>query len=199
MLNLYERLGGKDLQREAPEKKKSDDLQGEPQEAEKSKHKKNSGTGGQGEISAPPDTLDDQGTQTPNASEEMTSRKPEASQTLTSALQKTAHTKNDQLIKPKPILKKLSKHKKDQSKRVRIADRIAPQTSMSRPTENRASSAYHSDARLFDDEFSRRNSWWDLTDLWFSPNQQYSLYNGTQQYDPYGINRWQSPRLRFTR
>jgi hypothetical protein len=202
MLNLYERLGGKDLQREAPEKKKSGNSPGEPQEDEKSKHKENSGTGGQGEINPSLEKLDDQGSQIPNASEEMTSKELEASQSTLQEMAKTTVPGEDKkkirAIKHKPILKKLSKHKKDQSKRVRIADRIAPQTSMSRPTENRASSAYHSDARLFD-EFSRRNSWWDLTDLWFSPNQQYSLYNGTQQYDPYGINRWQSSRLRFTR
>jgi hypothetical protein len=194
MLDLYERLGGKDLQREAPEKKELGNSPGEPPDKEKKENDKESSK--IDKTNPPQEVAGDQGFQT--APEQMTSKELEASQSTLQEMAKTTVPGEDKkkirAIKHKPILKKLSKHKKDQSKRVRIADRIAPQTSMSRPTENRASSAYHSDARLFDD-FSRRSNWRDWVYPQFSSNQQ---YYGTPLNNSYSINPWQPPYSRFT-
>ena len=197
MLNLYERLGGKDLQREAPEKKKPDGSQ-----EEKSKHKKNSVTDGQGEPSPSPDMSGGQDSQIPNAPEQITPDTAEASQPPS---QETAKGEGKKKIS---FLKKLIKRKKDQSKRVRFADpeastlRTAPQTSMSRPTENRASGAHYNDTSFSDDEFddnhnfSQQSSLLDLAYPQFSSNQQ---YYGPPLNNPYSFNSWQSPYPRLRR
>jgi hypothetical protein len=148
MLNLYEQLGGKDLQREAPEKKKSDDSQGEPPDKEKKENDKESSK--IDKTNPPQEVAGDQGFQT--APEQMTSKELEASQSTLQEMAKTTVPGEDK----KKI--RAIKRKKNQRKHVRFANpeartlRTASHTPTSPPMDNRASSAYHSDARLFDDD-----------------------------------------------